>query len=368
MESNWIEIKRFLNDYKKDIIIGAVIFAFLFALGLFFLNSESEDVNQNEETFEPSEILNDAQPAYFQLYIEYEDGKPYTNYSIVNQYFNLPTVKEEASEVTGVDIKTIEENIEEEIYVNGLDENIKVINVTRNDNNHLFTISFNSGNERNNLRISEYYFDMIFNNDSDFFSNKSTYLFVEPTIAKPSEDEEETEELAEENTQSNVSIISSVIDHAINLITGLVIGIVMMIGFVLLKELFGKKLNYSFAYDIAEDEYFILYDQNVQMKENISQFVAAPFRSKKIVVSENSMKKMEQDLLAGNRDIAFEQEVNPSTLLIEERTLADIEVGTKFSEIIILVHPTLTTRKWYKTQKEFANIYDIPTKIVQINQ
>ena len=370
MESNWIEIKRFLKDYKKSIIIGALIFSFLFAIGLFFINSRSEETSQNEEDFEPSpsEILNDAQPAFFQLYIEYEDGKPYTNYSIVNQYFNLSSVKEEASEATGVDIEAVEEHIEEEVYLNDLDENIRVINVSRNDSNHLFTLSFNSGNERNNLAIAEYYFDLIFEGDSDFFSNKSTYLFVEPTMAKPIEDEEETDELAEANAQSNVSIFSSIIEHAINIITGLILGTVLMIGLALLKELFGKKLNYSFAYDIAEDEKFILYDKNLKNRENISQFVAAPFGEHKIIVSEKNIEKSEKDLFVGNGDVSFESESNPGIILTEEPSLSNIKVGTKFSEIIILVHPTFTTRKWYKVQKDFASIYDVSTKVIQVNK
>lgn len=369
MEGNWIEIKRFLNDYKKSIIIGSILFSLLFTLAMVYIDSREEEAVQNEDNFEPSpaEILNDAQPAFFQLYIEYEDGTPYTNYAIINQYFNLSTVKEEASEDAGVDIESVEESIQEEIFLNNLDEEIKVINVSRNDN-HLYTMSFNTGNERANLAISEYYFDLIFNEESDFFSNKITYLFVEPSIAERKDEELEAAELeAAENLQPKEVLFSRILDYVINIIIGLVLGIVLMIGLGIVKAIFEKKLNYSFAYDVTEGVSFILYDPKLQNAKNVSQFVAAPFNKTKIVVSEQEINPEIHQLLTGKKEVSFDKELSPEVLLINKSSLSDVEVGTPLSEIIILVHSKLTTREWFKIQQEFATIYKVPTKIIQIN-
>jgi len=365
MEKNSLEIKRFLNDYKIFIIVGSIIFAISFAVFTGVIDSQQEEPAQEaQEDFNPSseEILNDAQPAYFQLYIEYEDGRTFTNSSIINQYFNLSSVKEEVQQETGVDI----ESVEEEIYLNDLSDEIDIINVSKNGTNHLITASFNLGNEQENIMIAEYYYnDILFNEDSAFFEGKTPFVFVEPKI---SERTETTDESSNDVSEETVSPESNIGSHIINTLVGFIVGIAIMIGLALLKVLFGKKLTYSFTYEIDENEKFILYDKNLQNEENLSQFVAIPFGRRKIVVSEQKMGETSKDLLSGNKDVGFNQKREPKIALTGKHSLADINATADISEILIIIHPSKTTRKWYNIQKQFTGIYGVPVKIIQINE
>src|SRR5699024_327341 len=182
--------------------------------------------------------------AYFQLYIEYEDGKPYTNFTIINQLFNLPTTKEKVYEATGVDIESVEESMQQEISMNELDEEVKTINVSRNDNSHLYTISFNLGDEGDNLTVARYYYDLIFNKETDFFSNKIPYVFVEPSITKNIKDAENEKELVEEeNIQPKASSQGIILGIVINLIIGFLFGGILIIGILLLIVLLTLMLS-----------------------------------------------------------------------------------------------------------------------------
>lgn len=376
MQDNWIEIKRFLKKSKKNIIVGAFIFSIVFSIALYFLDSSKDKEVQNEEDFDPSptEIFNNAQPAYFQLYIEYEDGKPYTNFTIINQLFNLPTTKEKVYEATGVDIESVEESMQQEISMNELDEEVKTINVSRNDNSHLYTISFNLGDEGDNLTVARYYYDLIFNKETDFFSNKIPYVFVEPSITKNIKDAENEKELVEEeNIQPKASSQGIILGIVINLIIGFLFGGILIIGILLLKELFGKKLNYSFSYDVAENEKFILYDKELRNEDNIAQFIAAPFGKSKVILSEIEMNKFTKNLISRLDNISLSSNSindcsDSKTILIEKESLVDTSVGLNLSEIIILIYPSHTTRKWFNEQKELADLFDVQIKIIQVNE
>ncbi len=366
MESNLLEIKRFLEDHKVFILTGSIIVSVLFALSLFFLDSLKEDVmKDSQEDFEPQteEILNDAQPAYFQFYLEQEDGTPYGNSAIFNYYFNLASIKEEAQKATGIDIKSVED----EVYSNELYEEMTVINLLRNDSSYVFTASFNLGNERNNLIMAEYYYDLLFSNGFSLLQDKKTYIFEEPMIVKRTDLELTSAELRKEKSLEESSTLGEVITHARNGVIGLLIGVVAMIGLALLKELFGEKLNYSFAYDLEEEDKFILYDAKLKNENLISQFIAAPFGHHKVILSEQKLDGERLKLLAQNKEVSFANQENEKILLTEMESLAEINTVNNISEAIIVICPQVTTRKWYKLQKQFAKINQLPTKIIQMN-
>lgn len=363
MEGNLIEIKRFLKDQKVFITIGSIIVSILFTLAMIFIDMNKEETTQEgQEDFEfsPAEVMNEAQPAYFQFYLESEDGIAYGNSSIFNQYFNLKSIKDDAQQVTKVDI----EEVEEELNSKELNEEISIISITRNDSSYLFTASFNLGNERNNLKIAQYYFDLLLKDEMGLLEDKNTYIFSEPTIAKVSNEKlAPTEQLEAGNRLTDNNFVS----YIKNIIVGFVLGIVFTIGLMLLKVIYGKKLSYSFAYDVAESDKFILYDKKLKNKEIVSQFIGAPFGTPKIIVSEYGVDAINLKKIIGNKRVTFNNSEKEKTLLIEMESLSEIEIARNISEVIIVISPQITTRKWYKTQQQLASINGLMTKIIQIN-
>ena len=54
-------------------------------------------------------------------------------------------------------------------------------------------------------------------------------------------------------------------------------------------------------------------------------------------------------------------------MLIEKNSIEEINIGAHFTEIIIVVNPQNTTRKWYMSQKSIIDVYKKPVKVIQIN-
>lgn len=368
MEANWLEIKRFLNDYKKSIIVGATVIAIIFTILIYVVGTFKEDAQAEEkEDFQVSteEILNDAQPAYFQLYVEYEDGTAYGNPSIINQYFNLSSIKEKIKVDTGIDI----ESIEEEILLDEESDEIETINVTRNDSSYLLTATFNLGNERDNLTIAKYYYNLLYSDDFSILEGKKTYIFQEPMLAKKNKLELDAKKLEEKRKDSEeYPLVKKAIKHFKNGLVGFLLGVVLMIGIYLLKTLFGKTLDYSFAYDLDENDKFILYDKILKNEEIVSQFVAAPFGNHKLILSERKIDNKDLQLFTANKTITTKDRKNDFILLEETKSLTELNLSNHITEIIIVIYPNITTRKWYRTQKWLAEINGLPTKVIQMNQ
>lgn len=365
MESNLLEIKRFLKDYKKNIFIGSIIISILFTISLFFLDTLKAEVPKDgQDNFEPTaeEILDDAQPAYFQIFVEREDGTAYGNPYIINQYFNLDSVKEKAEKTTGIDIKSVEE----EVYLNKLNEEIKVINVVRNEDSYLLTAYFNLGNERNNLTLAEYYYNVLFSNEFSILQDKKVYIFEEPQIVQKNEAELTLEKREEEKIEE-YSGLTNILKQSKNLITGLIFGIVTMIGFALLKVIFGKTLDYAFGYEIEENDRFILSDDRLNNQDLVTQFLAMPLQGQKVILSEKNINPKIKHRLTQNNFLTFDKNQKEKVILKQMNSLSEITRDTIISELIILIIPETTTRKWYQEQIQFAEINELTVKIIQMN-
>lgn len=368
MEENWLEIKRFLNDYKRNIFIGSAIIAILFTVSIYLIGTlKGEDQLEEQEDYEveSEELLNDAQPAYFQIYIEYEDGTAYGNASIINQYFNLNSTKEKIKQDTRINIKSIED----EISFSDMSDKIKIIHVTRNDSSYLMTATFNLGNEQDNLIVAKYYFNLLYSEDFSILADKKMYIFQEPMLAEKKKVNMDLKKLEEQRKEGDeYSSVKEALIQFKNITIGFFLGIVIMIGLFLLKAIFGKTLDYSFAYDLEENDKFILYDKLLKNEDLVCQFIAVPFGKRKVIVSEQKTHTEKLELFTTNKQVTFNSEENKKIVLDEIESLTELDTIENVTEIIIVISPKRTSRKWYRTQKWFAEINGLSTKVIQINQ
>lgn len=365
MNNYWIEIKRFLHDNKNNIIKISLLFSLLFAGAMFLLRSDAEESSiETEEAVQisPEDLLNESQPAYFQLFIQDEDGQSFSNNSIISQYFKLTSVTEQVLNDTGIDLEEIEENLLEEMI-----ESVELIQVTRNDHSNLITASFNLGDQNQNIILANYFYDLIVDGQVEFLNDKTIYVFSEPQIAQIVDTSEAGDGTADENSLSGNQMLQVLIAVVRNLLIGLILGGVFAIGIFLLRNIYGKKLNYSFSYDVEDDTNFVLYDQELDNQNEVLQFVAVPMNKNKLIVSEEKLNGFSRQLVSDNQNISFERNENIITRLTELQTLSEVDLRMDISEIVLVIQPGVTTRKWYKTQQKYTSIYKLPTKIIQLN-
>jgi len=372
MRTNWLEIKRFLKDNRLFIIIGSIIIAVLFAFGVQFIGGSSSEGNSQEKTEqeqEATENANDTRAAQFQLYIENEDASWFNNNNLLILYFTLDRVVEDIENATGVNLANIDENRQER----GLPEDSILIHVYQDDSNGVMTFTVNTGNEEDNIDVANHIHGYFQNGTIDFLESRMIFPVTDPQLETENEEEQSSQEsqsaqtaqTEESASQSSTNPILQIIQNGV---LGLIIGAAIMIGLAFLQSLFSKKLKYSFAYDIDDEGNRIIYNPSARNEDTLSQLVAIPFSNQKLILSEHSLNDDDRMLLAGNKRVSFDSNTDEETYLLEKNNLSDVDIKSDFTEIIILVSPYETSRKWYNDQRKLMELYDVPTKTVQLNK
>lgn len=371
MLTNWLEIKRFLKDNRLFIIVGGIIIAVILTIGMQFIGSNSEDSSNSESSSQENtesaqqitESGNDSRVAQFSLYIENEDATWFNNNNLLNLYFTLDPVVEDIENATGVNLTEVDENRDEI----GLPEDSSLIHVYQSDSNGVMTFTVNTGNEEDNMNVANHIYSSIQNNEIDFLEPRNVYSVIPPQLNEEEDSTEESVSPEEQQTASNQESGPTVLGIIRNGVIGLIVGLVAMTGIVFLLSLFSEKLKYSFVYDVDENDKHIVYDSQAENDASVAQILAMPFSKQKLILSEQPLENEEKMLLAGNDRVSFDNKTDEGTNLLEKQTLENTDIKVDFSEIIIIVRPYETSRKWYKKQRKLMDLYNLPTKIIQIN-
>lgn len=366
MNSLWIEVKKFIKNNIKKIIIYTIVLGTILGLILFFMNrrpSDSIDSQGNSNT--------ETSVAYFQYYSEREDGSALTNLSVVREYFSREEIIEDWADEFGVPKENIaiedefiftdevelalenNQEIDEEEVIFEEDQDIVNLNMYKGDYSHLFTLTITSQDEQLSLDIAEYYYELLENNEIPFYHDKNVYIFKEPKISENLIRVDDTVEI--ELTESNsISVI--------NIIVGYILSFAIVTGIIVIQSLFSKKLSYSFSYLWDEKHLFLLFDPKQNNKNELTQFLSYPDTKEKVILSENEVsetlsKLLSQSLLTNKGPLPVYNNVT------------DFNMNQGLEEIIILVNEGETSRKWYKEQQNLLSIYNHAlVKIVQINK
>lgn len=352
MDKNLVELKRFLKDSKYLIGVGTVAIAVLFTLGMFFLNRSSV----NTEIEKPDLSLDDTNKAVFEIYIENEDGTMFTNNNLLNGLFSNEPFVEKIESETDVDLSEVKE-----LFVElGLEDQITPVHAFRN-NNGVITVSIRTGNENDNLKVAEFIFDTIMGGNINFLNNKILYPFVEPKLLEDSDEDDELVQI-NESIQSENFLLTQVR----NGVFGIIIGVVISTGLAFIRAILAEKLNYSFAYHVKENQGFFLFDNELNNASHVAKFIGIPYKSKKAILAEAPLSDTDKMMITDDQYLTFEMK-EEKTSLLQMQSLTEIDVKNDVSEVILIIKPSKTTRKWYQDQRELLELYDIPAKIIQIN-
>lgn len=359
MNNNFIEVKRYFRDNRSLIVFGSVLFSIIFVFGSFLYSSSRTEILTRTQT-EAQKIKESISPVGFQVYIENEDESLFTNNNIINQYFSLNSTRNEIKEATGIDLDTIEKKYTEL----GIADDVKMVHAYRDDSNGLIVISVNVGNEIDNLKLSKHVYELLEDKEIVFLKDKSMYFFKKPAFIGTKKNASDLANNANLSKKEQSTILSFVK----NILIGLIVGIFISFGVSILKNLLSDKINYFFGIYLDEDDSFYLYSPIIKNESQVAKFVAFPYKSQKIILTEKPLEQEVKNLFLIDKDISFTNKTETNTLLVEKQTLVDIDSSIEFSEIIILIQTYETSKKWYKTQKKLSEIYGKPVKFIQVNK
>src|SRR5699024_955533 len=261
----------------------------------------------------------------------------------MNELFNMESLYEEILDETDIDIEEIKELAEEKKVPDFSPVKVKI-----NDSN-IYTAIFETGDNKENMILANYYYNYLLNGQFDILENHKIYPLVEPGFVK------DKKEQKAEVTQSKTSKIELIKDIIINIIKGFIFAMTLSLGFLFLKELFGRKLSFVFGYAAEDFDDFIVYDKQFNNEKSVRYFVDIPSDVEKLVLTEAGLNEDEQKLLFTDSNRA-NYEVNNSIEITSTSNIYDVT--------ILAVQKNSSTRRWYNKQKEFLRLHEVNAKIV----
>lgn len=313
-----IELQRFIkNNLKRFFIITGVLFVILSAalFGLDWLKSaNSPDSGESD-----IEYIHQ-----FDLFIENSDDSMFSNPSIIRENIVLSGLHEQIEDELNIPLTVEDEETAETEFK---------YHLHRDSNSGRYTFIVNLDNMEDSELLANRFYDAFDNNEISVIDDKDITLFSEPYFV----DEENGEEsYLEQESYFNVK----------NLIVFAVFSAIIAVGYIILKDLFSKTINYYFSYDADKVNQFILIDKQLNNFNDID--VIKDSATNTLYLSDNS-----SESLAGIETKSLDQ--------------TDGQLIKTFDDVVIFVVPFETRKKWYRKQKEIIEWFDKPVKVIQVN-
>ncbi|MFL2120878.1 hypothetical protein [Marinilactibacillus psychrotolerans] len=335
------EGKRFLKENNRKILLftllGAIIFAIFTATNL-ILDDEDSGL-ETEQTEEKNNV------AEFTIYIEKEDETYFNNNVLLEAMLFSEDAIKVAEKATNVEIsELLLEQKNSDFVLTDTDRGI--IGVVRDLSNETMVFQFKLENRSDSLKVANYYFDRITNNEIKFLEDKEIFVLSTPEIQELSQAENS---LLEEN-ENSVSPLLLIIKLLVSLFVGAVLGVVVSIFY----HIFNKKINYAFNYHIGENEIFLVEREN---QDKLVYDIINPKSEEKIVVTEHTLPSDLLNTLS-----------NSNSKISVTKNIVEVNTNVNIPEIVFLIVENETTKKWYDIQREYLKRFDSNIKIIQVNK
>lgn len=294
-------------------------------------NFDELSANQQNELLQHLE----AEAYYFRLYIEDENGNPYTQFRTLKE---LITTKE-------LTIK-IENAVQDEFKPDSKRGVILGIDPSTN----LITVQVGVGNSDLNQEIAQYYYDFIKSSTFDFNKNKTIYYIdAEPMQNSGDNNEIEPEEVINQEVGSGMG--TTIVLAMISLIAGLILGILLS----LVKNIFNKKISYLFDYKLSRSDSLYKF-MNGNEQDKFIFTVLNPQKMRKIVVSEQTLEHNMIEKLNENatNSVTFVNDISEGAPHLSD------------TDLIIVTQLNQTNKNWYTEQLRKVSILNMPVKVIQI--
>ena len=353
-----IEILKFLKKSLPKMIVGTIIVAGLFILSSYRANMTQLENIENVESVDKqdgADFVVETEPAFFQFIVEYEDGSLFNNPLLIEEYILQEEVLNQASTVTNTNLNLVKviENTENNVLVDINDFGYsKVIGVYRDDATYINEFYVNVGNERENIRIANFFYDYLREGQIPFIADKDIYFFEDPKILSIEDETDAT--LETESQQINFSLIK-------NLIIGSILGALLSLAALLGLTFLTKKLKYSFSYTIQEDDYYFLVDSKLDYEEELNELLFTPQSANRVVVKEDN--SADTDYFG-----KLLSDISSNEPILQANNFLSIENPSQIDRLIYIIEEDVTSRRWYNNQRKLDRAYEIPTVVIQVNK
>lgn len=353
-----IEIFKFFKKSLPKMIVGMILVAGVFIWSSYRANMTQLENIENVESVDKqdgADFVVETEPAFFQFIVEYEDGSLFNNPLLIEEYILQEEVLNQASTVTNTNLNLVKviENTENNVLVDINDfGDSKVIGVYRDDATYINEFYVNVGNERENIRIANFFYDYISEGQIPFIADKDIYFFEDPKILSVEDETEAT--LETESQQINFSLIK-------NLIIGSILGALLSLAALLGLTFLSKKLKYSFSYTIQEDDYYFLVDSKLDYEEELKKLLYTPQSANRVVVKEDN--SADTDYFG-----KLLSDISSNEPILQVNNFLTIENPSQIDRLIYIIEEDVTSRKWYNNQRKLDRAYEIPTVVIQVNK
>lgn len=362
-----IELKRLFKDNKKAFTTSTVVLLVLiFALSMFLKNYRMQ--NKIDEFKLTADIDERPTYSYFDIYMETEGGDVFQNVDLLKRYLlSDDQIDNMLGQLKPSQQDIVQEDMQKNIdYLKTQEDPSDVEKMHKADFLSLEMILLGSAhsirvvsiydNKELNLDIINYYYDMIMNDKVPFLNNKTVYLINDIATVDNTELVQDAKESIQVFTVKNI---------VISLIISLIFAFAISFIIIYLSKFGSKKLAYAFSYGYRDVDQFLLYDQKLNNKDKLQQFIQVPKEEKKVVLSEESLSPELRNLFEF-KNVGFSED--KEIQLLNKTSAEAIDYEENFSDVFILVIAGETSRKWFNKQKNLLSTGDlIPAKIIQVN-
>lgn len=351
-----LEIKDFIKNNLKFILVGTLILTILYGAFTFYDNTRNSEVTEELEEEQLAEDFEElySDGAYFNFFVENPDGSVFNNTSIIEQYILMEDSLIEASRETGIDIYELFQEERESAFQRTSD-NRGVLGVSRNQYSNRLSLIVQTPNQEDNLVLAEYYHELFTNDLVPVLSTKEVYIFETPR--------ELDSVLVSEEVMEKVDNIRTltIVDLIQNTLLSFVFGLILFSIIAFVKELFSKKITYSFSYFRDEADQFEIKDKRLNNEDEITHMLSVPKALERVVLSEKNVSSY------ADKEIFENLRINADSIQACNN-LAGFTSSSKTQEFVLLIVSGKTSRSWYRKQRKFMNSYNVPVKILQINE
>lgn len=332
------DLTVFLKNSWKTIVLSMVAFLLLYASALWYTQRTNPDVIEPDAPLGASVLQGLTQEEYemlkedevsFSFYVENSDDTAFMNYNMLKNYLLSPDIW--ATIVQGLDL-----SYEVADYY--------VLNISR-DQTQALHINIGTGDYSENMLLANRLYDMIDNQEIDFFSDKNIYLLTRPKRVLLQE-----QGTNQESSEVQPDRVNYVLVAVVGVLIAFFFGIVVAIVLSFFKKEF--TLTSLAHFNGVDDVVNLTHLKGIEeVDEHLLYSIVSPGNSgRKILLTQSNLDHLKDKLTTHN-----------ITMI---QSLLDYPAESQIDRIVIVIEKDVTEKKWYNNQRLLLENHDASVKVI----
>lgn len=337
------ELFRFIKDNIAKLLLGALAVSLLLTGGKYYLATKDQTEEDLVSAYESLVTIYEQEPAEFKFIVQNEDGTLFDNSFIIDEYLTQPEVAQQIESLSQVPIQAM---LDQEQLL-GLYKTSKFrggLAVIRDTSTNLMTARIQMAPEsEGNLAIASVIEQLIKQSDIPFLKGKEVIIFQAPSIGETIDPEANplADPLSELEKPTGGVGIKSLIRTGV---LGLVAGFILTAGGLFVFRLLNRKIHYGFEYSWDLNDQHLLYQPHKYPGIALNELINLPQVSNRLILDQT----VESNTANWSKGIDQLSQTVP------------------VEEIVFIIRPEKTTKKWYDEQYTLSKLYRCPLRIIHV--